>query len=98
RWSAWSSSLASCDVGRRTSGRLVRVLDRNPGAFENGGDEVGLGECADKGGLAIDDGVRNTPDTELVRQIWELVRLNANRLHLRRCQRHPVGQAHGPGT
>src|SRR2546426_8558051 len=93
-----SSSLAGCYLGRRTGRRLVRVVRRDPGALEDGGDEVRLGEGADEGRLAIDHGVRNAADAELIREIGEFVRLNADRAYLWRRQRHPVGQAHGPGT
>jgi hypothetical protein len=70
----------------------------NPGTFEDGGDEIRFGQGADEGSLAIDHGVRNAPDAELVRQVRKFVRLNADGFDLRRGQRHPVGQAHGPGT
>ena len=70
----------------------------NPGTLQYGGDEVRLGEGADEGSLAIDHRVRNAPHPELVRQVRELIRFNTDGPHLRRGQRHPIGQAHGPGT
>jgi len=76
----------------------MRLFDRNAGTFEDRGNEIRLGEGADEGSLAVDHGMRNAADSKLVRQVRELVRLNANGSHLRRRQRHPIGQAHGPGT
>lgn len=76
----------------------MRVVHRNAGSFENGGNEVRLGEGAHESGLAIDDGVRDTAHTELVREMRELIRFDADRANLWRGQRHPVSQAHGPGT
>ena len=70
----------------------------NPGTLQDGGDEVRLGEGTDERSLAIDDGMGNATDPELVREVREFVRLNADGAHLRRRQRHPIGQAHGPGT
>src|SRR2546429_9255839 len=70
----------------------------NPGTLQDSGDEVRLGEGADEGSLAIDDGVGDAAHPELVREVREFVRFNADGPHLRRRQRHPVGQAHGPGA
>src|SRR5437762_12257346 len=87
----------SCNSLSRLRGRVgVRVF--NPGTFENGGDEVRLRKGADEGSLAIDDGMGNAADSELVREVREFVRFNADRAHLRRRQGYPVSQAHGPGT
>ena len=70
----------------------------NPGTFENGGDEVRLRKGADEGSLAIDNGMGDAADSELVREVGEFVCFDADGAHLRRGQRHPVSQAHGPGT
>src|SRR5438067_9640335 len=87
----------SCNSLPRLRGR-VGVGVFNPGTLQYGGDEVRLGEGADEGSLAIDHRVRNAAHPELVRQVWELIRFNTDGPHLRRSQRHPIGQAHGPGT
>src|SRR2546430_4236743 len=86
----------SCNSLSRLRGR-VGVGVFNPGTLQYGGDEVRLGEGADEGSLAIDDGVGDAAHPELVREIREFVRLNADGPYLRRRQRHPVGPAHGPG-
>src|SRR2546421_4658836 len=89
-------------VGLRNS--LPRLRGRvgvgvfNAGTFEDGGNEIRLGEGTNERSLAIDDRVRDTADPELVREVGELVRLNADGAHLGRRQRHAIGQAHGPGT
>ena len=70
----------------------------NAGTLEHGRDEIWLWERSHECGLAIDHRVRDTTNPKLVREVWEFVRLDADRAHLRRCQRHPIGQAHGPGT
>jgi hypothetical protein len=70
----------------------------NASTLEDGRDEIRLRQRSHECGLAIDDRVRHATDPELVREVREFVRLNADRPHLRRRQRHPVGQAHGPGT
>jgi hypothetical protein len=74
------------------------AIDQDASTLKNCGDEVRLGEGPDEGGLAIDNGMRNAADSELIREIGELVRFDAHRANLRRGQRHPVSQAHGPGT
>src|SRR5437762_5096635 len=82
----------SCNSLPRLRGRVgVRVF--NPGTFEDGGNEVRLGKGTDEGSLAIDDGMGNAADSELVREVREFVRFDADGAHLRRGQRHPVSQA-----
>src|ERR1700674_5707084 len=73
-------------------------LHGDAGALEDGGDEIVLGERADERSPPIDHRVRDATDTELVREVRELVRLDADGLDLGRGQCHPVSQAHGPGT
>ena len=70
----------------------------NAGTFEDGRNEIRLGEGTNECSLAIDDRVRDTADPELVREVGELVRFNADGAHVGRRQRHAIGQAHGPGT
>ena len=62
-------------------GRIA--VDHDAGTFKDGGDEVRLGEGADEGSLAIDHGMRNAANAELVREVRKFVRLNANRAYLR---------------
>jgi len=45
----------------------VRLVDWDAGAFEDGGDEVRLREGADERTSAIDDGMRNPANAELIR-------------------------------
>ena len=76
----------------------MRLIHRNASTLENSGDELTLWERPNDRGSAIDDGVRYASDAELIREPRELIRLDADGPYLRRRQRHPVGQAHGPGT
>src|SRR2546430_7015038 len=87
----------SCNSLPRLRGR-VGVGVFNPGTLQDGGDEVRLGEGADKRSLAIDHRVRNAAHPALVREVREFIRFNADGPYLRRRQRQPVGPAHGPGT
>src|ERR1700694_3867847 len=86
------------DLGRGTARRFVGLVDPNTRSLTAGRYEVRLGEGADERRLAIDDRVRYAADPELVGQVREFVRFDADRLYQWRRQRHPVGQAHGPGT
>src|ERR1700681_2105811 len=72
------------DLGRGTARRFVRLIDHNTRSFEDGGYEVRLGECADERGPPIDDRVRHAADAELVREVREFVRLDADRADVRR--------------
>jgi len=62
----------------------MRLFDRNAGTFEDGGNEIRLGEGTDERGLAIDDGMWNATHSELIGEVREFVRLDADRPHLRR--------------
>ncbi len=62
---------------------FVRLIHRDTGTPEDGGDEIRLREGANEGSPAIDNRVRHASDAELVRQVRELVGLDADRPHLR---------------
>src|ERR1700674_2867587 len=76
------------DLGRRTARRFVRLVDRNARRLEDGGDKIRLGEGPYERSLPIDHGVGDAPDAELVREVREFVRLDADRFDVRRGQCH----------
>src|SRR5229473_7901093 len=78
----WPSTSGIVYLSLNTLPRLrgrVGVGVFNARSLEHRHHEVGLGDRADERGLPVDHRMRHTADAELVRELRELVRLDAHR-------------------